>query len=181
VVTIYGKVQRDDKAKYYTQYNTINAANDTVAGGPNDIQLAERSGKPTDPWDTRPLEREPSVSNVAGRGAAAGGVLPPGAQAPRSRQATMDAPGYADAYGQGTNPSYNYNYGYGANTGGYDYGYGYADYPAQARVAPEQPTPHMASASAAVGFSRQRSVGASDAATLVAPEQSKYHPGECDF
>jgi len=179
ILSAYGKGQREDKAKYHTQYNTITAANTNVAGGPNDIQLAERSGKVGgDPWDSRPtpaaaLAREPSTytANAAGRGAAVAGAssfnaagLPAGAQAPRSRQATTDT-----GYGGYTSSAYSDPYAQSYNAG-YD---GYNAYPANALVAQEQPTPVGAGG---MPFGRRPSVTSGNA-TLVAPEQTKYHPG----
>lgn len=201
VVSSYGSAQRADKAKYYS----LQSANANVAGGPNDIQLADR--KPGDAWDTRP-------DNSAGRGAhgrqnsygpgqphsrqnsygtqynqphgrqpsygqqqherqnsAGAGILPPGAAPPRSRQPTVDQ--YSDPYAaaQPYGGGYAAQAAYGGTTA-----YDYSAYPPQARTATESPTPKL-------GGYMQRSdtLGSGGAAsgTVVAPEQTKYHPGAC--
>ncbi|KAH7106985.1 hypothetical protein BKA62DRAFT_224216 [Auriculariales sp. MPI-PUGE-AT-0066] len=177
IVTTYGKIQREDKTKYHTKYSTINTANNHVAGGPNDIQLAERSGKASDPWDSRPTfsnvpSRQPSdgptrqastatgaMSRGAGSSYEAG--LPPGAAAPR-RQATNDT-----GYNTNTNQGYADPY---ADQTGYNYsGYGYNAYPSQAHVAQDQPTPVAAHTPSIMSYGGE---------TVVAPAQSKYHPAE---
>lgn len=204
VVSAYGSTQRADKAKYHN----IQSANNHVAGGPNDIQLAERSGKTTDPWDTRP-STSADVGGAAGRGAhgrqnsqpharqdsygqtqpphgrqnsygqpqphgrqnsygqpayQAAGALPAGAAAPRSRQPTVDQ--YSDPYAPQQ---------YGGQQYGYDYN-AYGAYP-PAHVAAEAPTPGYG----AYGVPQRADSVATGGATLVAPEQPKYHPAEGSF
>lgn len=181
VISSYGSAQRADKAKYYS----LQSANANVAGGPNDIQLAERSGnKPVDTWDARPdngagrgahgrqnsygqpqpHSRENSYGQQHGRQASAGAGLPPGAAAPRSRQPTVDQ--YSDPYAAAQQP-----YGGYAPQAAYT-AYNYGAYPAPAHTTMESPTPKVGEY-----LQRSETLGSAGNGTLVAPEQPKYHPG----